>query len=226
MLGHQFAWANNTGNEGFIDDKIYKILASFKWLVENQNVVIQNLFRSALTIDYHYLLLILVRVGKLMTRTTMFQVMEKVKETRVALIKWSSHFRAEQDKEKNRITMELKDLSTKGNSRNWLNGDREERWEADVDIERGVSSFYGTLFTYEWISEGEDLLQLIPNSITPEPNLEIVVLVEENEIKEALFSIDQNKAPRQEKCIDLCVGDSQAAFILGRQLLDNVTIAQ
>ncbi|GER38383.1 RNA-directed DNA polymerase (reversetranscriptase)-related family protein [Striga asiatica] len=46
--------------------------------------------------------------------------------------------------------------------------------------------------------EGDALLQLIPTSIKPEMNLELVAPVEEKEVKEAMFSIDPGKAPEQD----------------------------
>ncbi|GER45713.1 non-ltr retroelement reverse transcriptase [Striga asiatica] len=311
QIGHRFTWGNDGEAEGFIEEKIDKIFASFDWLEDNQHTMVENFFKSA---SDHRLLLLsdnpqnsrvkgrrfyfdkswLKREG--IQGTPMFQFYEKLKATRMALLKWSSTFRREQIIEKQLITQRLGEMSTLGNHRDWaewqrllgelnkitraeetfwaqkarsqwlkegdsntkyfhaitmqrrkvneifnLMDDQNHVYSNEEDIQLRICRFYEQLFSSEGSSGDDELIQLIPQNITADMNIALTAPITKEEIKEALFSFDPGKAPGQDvayrviakilslrikPCLSSCISENQATFIPGRQLLDNVVIAQ
>ncbi|CAA0819374.1 Unknown protein, partial [Striga hermonthica] len=124
---------------------IDRLFCSWDWLMDHRDVEVHSFYKSVS--DHRLLLLTEAKdrekkrrifycdkrwVGKdgikevvakawaiEKTGTPMFQVTEKVKETKVTLLKWSSLFRKEEIDAKRRIDERLEMLSTQEANRNW-----------------------------------------------------------------------------------------------------------
>ncbi|CAA0841468.1 Unknown protein, partial [Striga hermonthica] len=281
MTGHQFTWGNNRSGGDFIEEKIDQIFGSFNWLAAHPNARVESFCRSASNhrllllstqfdygiqkpkrrfyFDKRWLKMSGIRetVEKAWSLkksgTPMYQVSEKIKETRLAILRWSSLFKKNRDREKDEISNRLERLSKQGDNRNWeewyglkrqmddlikkeeeywqqnsrvswlrhgdsnskyfpasvmqrrqgnaitrLLDERGETCESDEKIEQCVSNFYENLFTSEGSSGADEVLQVIPKSISDDTNADLTSPVTDEEVREALFSMDPGKAPGQD----------------------------
>ncbi|CAA0818874.1 Unknown protein, partial [Striga hermonthica] len=178
--GHQFTWANNREHEGFIEEKIDRIFCSFDWLALKSEAEVQSVFRSAS--DHRLLVLVdsvhqeakrkrrfffdkrwLKREGikEVVTEawevrkegTPMFKVSEKIKEARVALLKWSKGFRAAEIQEKQRIPEKMEVLSRMGADRDWSEW---ERLKVCLDkINLTEEEYWHQKSRSQWLKEGD-----------------------------------------------------------------------
>lgn len=64
----------------------------------------------------------------------------------------------------------------------------------DEEIVKEISEYYTRLFTYEDSYNWEDKLSGIPTTITNSLNSSLIKLVEDDEIRQALFSMNPNKS--------------------------------
>ena len=73
----------------------------------------------------------------------------------------------------------------------------EGKWcESEQDVENEICGFYKKLFTSSQLIEFEAVTKGVPRTITNEMNTMLIKPVEEMEVKNALFSMHPNKAPR------------------------------
>ncbi|CAA0827005.1 Unknown protein [Striga hermonthica] len=118
MTGHRYTWGNRRDGEGFVQEKLDKIFSSLEWHSIYPTAKVAHIHRSS---SDHGLLLITLEPrgvkikkrfyfdrrwlaregirevvaeawGKQQDGTPMFRFQEKVKETRVSLLKWSRNF--------------------------------------------------------------------------------------------------------------------------------------
>ncbi|CAA0837256.1 Unknown protein, partial [Striga hermonthica] len=180
LSGHNFTWENCRSEEGYIEEQIDKIFVSFDWLVDHLNVEVQNIFRSSF--DHRLLALNdnpssqehrhkrfffdkrwLKRDGiqevvqnswqSEQAGTPMYQVSEKIKSTRLALLKWSSSFRQNQLKAKVLLNEKLDEMSKLGANRDW------EEWgllNKELDrVTRDEEEYWAQKSRSQWIKEGD-----------------------------------------------------------------------
>ena len=68
--------------------------------------------------------------------------------------------------------------------------------ECEEELGLEVSEYYNQFFTKTTKNNVDEILEGIPKSITRQMNQELVNPIEEKEIKDAFFSMHNNKAPR------------------------------
>ncbi|GER26122.1 DNAse I-like superfamily protein [Striga asiatica] len=137
MEGHPFTWANNRPAEGFIEEKLDRMIASLNWHSKHPTAKVLNIFRSA---SDHSLLFLqpglphnhvkhtfcfdkrwLKKPGlkeeiqkawdQPVAGSAMFTLTEKIKATRVALLKWNRTFHTNSATAIKKLSEEMADLS-------------------------------------------------------------------------------------------------------------------
>ncbi|GER50778.1 ferrochelatase-2 [Striga asiatica] len=145
MEGYPFTWGNNRPAKGYIEEKLDRMVASLHWLQSYPEAKVINIFRSAS--DHNLLLLhtgtpqenkkrqfcfdkrwlkkpgIKEEIQRAWSQpadgSPMFRLTEKIKATRITLLKWSRTFKTESAKTIEKITAEMKGLRKQGGTRNW-----------------------------------------------------------------------------------------------------------
>ncbi|GER26344.1 oxygen-dependent choline dehydrogenase [Striga asiatica] len=106
LLGSFFTWGNNRGDDGYVEERLDKIFVSFEWLTKFPNMKASNFYRSASDhneLDRRHKRFQFISQWVAMEGvqdavkegwqvqvdgSAMFQVHQKVKTTRMALLAW------------------------------------------------------------------------------------------------------------------------------------------
>ncbi|CAA0828650.1 Unknown protein, partial [Striga hermonthica] len=136
MQGYNYTWCNLREAEGLVEEKLDRAFASTDWLMDSPNATVSNKIRGA---SDHFLLLLSQGTGQhkiparfhferkwlnmegineivtsswsqQATGTPFFKVKEKVKNTRAALLIWSSKFRSKNQQSIDLLTKKLEVL--------------------------------------------------------------------------------------------------------------------
>ncbi|CAA0831791.1 Unknown protein, partial [Striga hermonthica] len=178
MEGHQFTWGNNRDAEGYVEEKLDRAFASFEWLSSHPNAKVLNVIRTAS--DHSLLILnagsqesrckrrfafdrrwvskegfaeVVQKAWSIpQSGTPFFRLKEKVKQTRIALLIWSSKFKSQNQEKIAALSNKLEEIREAGKADNW------EEWDS-------VSKELNDAYTYEekfwaqkarvqWLKEG------------------------------------------------------------------------
>ncbi|CAA0841644.1 Unknown protein, partial [Striga hermonthica] len=279
MLGHQFTWCNNRTTEGLVEERLDRAFGSLDWHQAFPNATVLNKATSSsdhsiLLVDagsqkdrkpkrFHFDKRWVGKEGFLevvsaawripVSGTPFFKLKEKVKNTRTALLIWSSKFHTQNQLIIASLTQKLEDLRAQNIANNWddwnntridlqkahhqeelywnqkvrlnwlkhgdsnsnffhaytlqrrrknaisrLVSSRGEELTSQSAIQSHISDFYSNLFCSEGSWGGDSVLHLIPRSITSDMNTSLMLPVEEEEVKTALFSLPPDKSPGEE----------------------------
>ncbi|CAA0822688.1 Unknown protein, partial [Striga hermonthica] len=69
---------------------------------------------------------------------------------------------------------------------------------SQAEMEEHISEFYSHLFTSEVHWDGDSILHLIPQRVTPDMNDALIKPVTQDEMKSTLFHLPDDKAPGEE----------------------------
>nr|XP_027093667.1 uncharacterized protein LOC113714070 [Coffea arabica] len=243
--GQPWTWCNNWGNEGEIKQRLDKAMSSAVWIKTFENAKCSHI--KAYALDHCALMIdtrpIVERKKKRfffdkrwlqheeisevvkgaweenVEGSRMYQVQSKVRNCRVALLKWSNSINKNS---KDRIDSLKKQLdqtreSSIDNKREKMAGlksqltevkgrrkqNRLQRlqkedggWtESEEETRKEIADYYRKLFTKSSTSNAQEILEGIPTSITVKMNMELTKEVTEEEIKNVFFTVDCNKAP-------------------------------
>ncbi|GER51132.1 UDP-XYL synthase 6, partial [Striga asiatica] len=191
MTGHRFTWGNNREGEGFIEERIDRFFTSYGWHANHSRASVVNIFRSSS--DHHLLLLnnqpdqssqkkrrfvfdmsgrgdrdSSESFGNPKEWNTNVLVTERIKETKVALLKWSSSFKAECEKRKKQLTTVSYNASWMW--RKWMKVRDKHKMGFRVEINNGKNS---NIWKIPWIPGTESGIPFrILNIKTLNPDLE------------------------------------------------------
>ncbi|CAA0828300.1 Unknown protein, partial [Striga hermonthica] len=179
MEGYQFTWTNNRRAEEWVEAKLDRVFGSFDWLMANPRVFSWTEEKSA----SDHMLLIVDTVGKAIKRgkrfqfdkrwlkregikemvekvwkenfsgTPMFIVKEKVKSTRVSLLKWSSKFKTQNQQKISELNKELEEIKLK---QGWDQWEAKERLRKELnDAHEQEEVFWQQKSRNMWLREGD-----------------------------------------------------------------------
>ncbi|GER41012.1 DNAse I-like superfamily protein [Striga asiatica] len=143
--GYPFTWGNNRADEDYIEEKLNRMIASLHWHSTHPETKVINVFRSAS--DHNLLVLhsgtsenhrkqafcfdkrwlklpgikeeIRAAWNQPVHGSPMFKITEKIKATRLTLLKWSRTLKTNYAKTIKRLTSEMAGLIEHGGTRNW-----------------------------------------------------------------------------------------------------------
>ncbi|CAA0837766.1 Unknown protein, partial [Striga hermonthica] len=178
--GHPFTWCNHRSHEDFIEEKIDRVFGSFQWLSSNNNATVTSLIKSA---SDRTMLILDSNPNQLSKRkrrfifdkrwlamegieetvksvwsapnegTPMFAVKEKLKATRVALLKWSQALNINKSGTIERLTLQLQEMREHSNNMNW------DEWnKITIELDEAYTSeeeFWRQKARNQWLKEGE-----------------------------------------------------------------------
>ncbi|GER38018.1 reverse transcriptase [Striga asiatica] len=144
MQGHQFTWCNNRRDHSLLvlyDDGLSsnkrkpRFQLDSRWVSEEGlEEVVSNTWSS------------------LGSGTPMFNFKEKIKKTRIALLKWSQALKSENAKKVEQLTIGLEEIKAKGGEKNWdcLDKVKRELEEAQCSVEE----FWRQQSRNQWLTNG------------------------------------------------------------------------
>ncbi|CAA0822417.1 Unknown protein, partial [Striga hermonthica] len=163
MEGYPFTWGNNRVSEGYIEEKLDRMVASLHWLESHLYAKVLNIFKNhrkrIFCFDKRWLKKsgIKEEIQRAWNQTSygspMYNITERIKATRVALLKWSRSFKTATAKDIERLTTEMAGLREQGGKRNW------ERWSIlKKQLDEAYKSeelFWKQKFRVLWLKEGD-----------------------------------------------------------------------
>ncbi|XP_027096192.1 uncharacterized protein [Coffea arabica] len=230
FVGHPWTWSNNWEQGGDIKQRLDRGLCSYPWSQVYEKIHCTHIASYA---SDHSILLFdtMMNIGRRKKRfyfdkrwlkrddigevvrsawenefngSRMFQVVMKIKNCRVALLKWRNNFQANSQKDieqiKNQLSVvqQLQGSTSMGSMgrrrRNRLNKLQREdgTWtESEEAVSTEVAKYYRKLLHS---SDVGDLTEGIPHTISDELNGNLMKPVLEEEIKYVIFSMNPDKA--------------------------------
>ncbi|CAA0813521.1 Unknown protein, partial [Striga hermonthica] len=179
MIGNKFTWCNNRFTEGLVEEKLDRGFASPDWLENHPHAYISTMTKAS---SDHSMLILhiwdskskrkskfsfdkrwLTRkgVGDIMkaawnlpqSGTPFFILKEKIKTTRLALLKWSASFKTENQSLIANLSKKLDLLQENRNTTNW------ENWiSSEIELEaahRSEEIFWLQKANVQWLREGD-----------------------------------------------------------------------
>ncbi|XP_027174775.1 uncharacterized protein LOC113774437 [Coffea eugenioides] len=292
--GQPWTWCNNWGNEGEIMQRLDRPMSSADWNLEFESVKCSHIKtyasdHCALMIDTKPTVVRKKRrfffdkrwlqhenIAEVVKKAwkeniegfRMYQVQSKLRNYRVALLKWSNGIHKNSKDKIDNLKKQLDQTrkSAMDNKREkvaglktqlieayneeeiywsqkarlkWLQeGDRNTQYfhaqvngrrkqnrlqrlqredggwtKSEEETGKVIADYYRNLFAKSSDSNAQEVLEGIPTTITAEMNRELTKEVTEEEIKNAFFTMDCNKAPGSD------------TFIPGRHIIDNIIIS-
>ncbi|CAA0815770.1 Unknown protein, partial [Striga hermonthica] len=179
MEGHQFTWGNNRDTEGYVEEKLDRAFASFEWLSSHPNAKVLNVIRTAS--DHSLLILnagsqesrckrrfafdrrwiskegfaeVVQKAWSIpQSGTPFFRLKEKVKQTRIALLIWSSKFKSQNQEKIAALSNKLEEIREAGRADNW------EEWNSVSkelkDAYTYEEKFWAQKARVQWLKEGD-----------------------------------------------------------------------
>ncbi|CAA0837917.1 Unknown protein, partial [Striga hermonthica] len=177
--GYAFTWSNNRAMPGLIEEKLDRAFCSLDWSHSYPNASVTNILRSS---SDHAALLLSIGPPTLKRKapfqfdkrwlcmegfndvvtsawnthvsgTPLFQLKEKVKHTRIAILIWSSSNLSSRQQEISDLTHQMEDLNSHGKVENW------ELWE---ETKRKLNKahmleelHWQQKAKYRWLKEGD-----------------------------------------------------------------------
>ncbi|CAA0813944.1 Unknown protein, partial [Striga hermonthica] len=225
MTGCKFTWCNHRSSEGLIQEKLDRGFGSLDWLQNFPNASTLSVSRSAsdhslllrntgtllhkaprrFHFDKRWLLkdevfdIVNAVWSHNQTGTPFFQLKEKIKLTKIALIKWSAKFKTDNQSKIEHLNSKLELLRNSDLASNWedwvsTKADLDQAYHSEElectsqqDIQNHITSFYANLFSSEGSWGGDSILHLIQLSISSDMNQDLLKPFLEEEIKDALF---------------------------------------
>ncbi|GER28785.1 RNA-directed DNA polymerase-like protein [Striga asiatica] len=157
--GSFFTWGNNREGDGYVEERLDKVFTSYDWLVEFPKMKVINFYRTAS--DHNVLLFATeMEAGRGKKRFSfdkswammegvqeaikagwqvdvegsyMYQVHQKIKHTRMALLAWHKSVHRNSEKAVKVLTEKLEDLRRTGYERDWDEWGRRELLEAKIE---------------------------------------------------------------------------------------------
>ncbi|CAA0826236.1 Unknown protein, partial [Striga hermonthica] len=179
MIGHPYTWGNNREGEGFVEEKLDRVFGSLAWNSAYPNAAVHNIFKSA---SDHSLLMLdfsqnqfykkkrfifdrrwLHRPGIKETvekgwqyeqgGTPMYNFQQKIKKTRLDILKWSSTFRSENARRITQLNHQLSELRKAGHLIDWRKWD-ELKHELDAAYEQ-EEQHWAQKARVSWLKHGD-----------------------------------------------------------------------
>ncbi|CAA0805733.1 Unknown protein, partial [Striga hermonthica] len=179
MEGYPFTWGNNRQEEGFVEEKLDRVFGSFSWLAANSGAKVSTVFKSS---SDHFLLLLdsgnqkgkffkrfvfykrwlkmegcAEEVGKAWSENVpgcpMIQVKEKIKKTRMALIKWSKLAKSGNALKIEELTLKLEQMRALGGQVNWDEWEHVRKELEDSHLKE--EEFWSQKARLQWLKEGD-----------------------------------------------------------------------
>ncbi|CAA0833295.1 Unknown protein, partial [Striga hermonthica] len=179
MEGYQFTWCNNRGADNVVEEKLDRAFGSIEWMQNFPNAKTLNLVTSSS--DHSLLLLdpgikkdrrarrfqfdarwigqaglneVVTQAWKIpVSGTPFFQLKEKIKQTSVPLLRWSSQFQTQNQHQIATLTKKLEDLREDNSSAKW---DEWSTTRTDLDKAHHYEAMYWQQTSrLHWLKHGD-----------------------------------------------------------------------
>ncbi|CAA0842854.1 Unknown protein, partial [Striga hermonthica] len=177
--GAFFTWGNNREGDGYVEERLEKIFTSYDWMVAYPKMEVANFYRTAS--DHNVLMMDTdMEVGRYKKRfafdklwakvdgvqdavtpgwqiavegSAMYQVHQKIKSTRMALLAWHKPIHRNSEKAVITLTGKLEELIKGGHERNW-----EEWYDLKAELDRAhqeEEAYWRMKSRAMWLKEGD-----------------------------------------------------------------------
>ncbi|CAA0835313.1 Unknown protein, partial [Striga hermonthica] len=179
MEGYQFTWGNNRDVEGYVEEKLDRAFASYEWHSSHPNAKVLNVIRTAS--DQSFLILnagsqdprckrrfafdrrwaskegfvdvVQTAWAIPQTSTPFFRLKEKVKQTKIALLIWSSKFKSQNQDKIVVLSNKLEEIREAGKADKW------EEWDSvtkDLNAAHAYEEkYWAQKARVQWLKEGD-----------------------------------------------------------------------